>query len=95
MTDQLVPIYEEIKNLVELLFVPFGKCTSENNGEVFHCQHGPAECAGNRMHSCVLDAIDYDQDASVQFLGCQMKKKSDATGKEVVCCLRIPRQNTS
>lgn len=83
VTENFVPIYEDIQNYVELLFVPFGISWSENNGEVFHCQHGPAECTGNRMQSCILDAVDYEQNASVQFLGCQMKKTADSTGREV------------
>lgn len=86
MTDQLVPLYDDIKNQVELLFVPFGKSRSENNGKVFHCQHGAAECTQNRIQSCVLDAIDYEQDASVRFVGCQMNQTADATGGEVYIC---------
>lgn len=78
-----MPIYNNIKNHVELLLVPFGKSVSENNGKAFYCQHGPAECTGNRIQSCVLDAIDYEQDASVRFVNCQMQQNADFSGKEV------------
>lgn len=97
VTEKLLPIYKDIQNQVELLFVPFGNAESENHGETFNCQHGAAECTGNRIQSCVLDAIDYEQDASVQFVGCQMSKKADATGREVTehwlseWCVRFSR----
>lgn len=81
-TKQLKPIYEEIKNHVELLLVPFGKSESENHH--FYCQHGPAECTGNRIQSCVLDAVNYEQDASVRFVDCQMQSNADFSGKEVL-----------
>lgn len=56
---------------------------SEKNGEVFHCQHGPAECTGNRIQSCVLDALNDDQDAKVKFVTCQMKWNAEYSGKKV------------
>lgn len=82
-TNQLYPIYNDIRNHIELLLVPFGKSESVNNGEAFFCQHGPAECSGNEIQSCVFDAINYDQDASVRFLNCQMQSTADYSGKEV------------
>lgn len=63
--------------------MPFGKAESENNGENFYCQHGPAECTGNRIQSCVLDAINYEQDTSVRYIDCQMQRNADFSGKEV------------
>lgn len=56
---------------------------SENNGSNFFCQHGPAECSGNRLQSCVLDALGNDQDAIVTFVTCQMKNNAEYTGEKV------------
>lgn len=56
---------------------------SENNGESFFCQHGPAECTANRMQSCALDALNEDQDAKVKFVTCQMDWNAEYTGQKV------------
>lgn len=56
---------------------------SENNGTYFFCQHGPAECTGNRLQSCVVDALGNDQDAIVKFVTCQMKWNAEYTGESV------------
>lgn len=77
-------MYEQIKNHVELLFVPFGFSEREGNSTEFTCHHGVEECRANRIQSCVLDVLDNDQDEFVRFLACQMNKTADATGKEVL-----------
>lgn len=56
---------------------------SENGGQNFFCQHGPAECTGNRLQSCVLDALNGDQDARAKFVTCQMKWNAEYTGRRV------------
>lgn len=56
---------------------------SENSGENFFCQHGPAECTGNRLQSCVLDILNDDQDAKAKFVTCQMKWNAEYTGRKV------------
>lgn len=63
--------------------MPFGKAESENAGEAFFCQHGPAECSGNLMQSCVLHEINNQQDVAIRFVGCQMNKRSDFSGQVV------------
>lgn len=79
--DQLEPSYDYIKNYVDIHLVPFGKSNSINNGIEFQCQHGPPECEGNRMQSCVLNEFDNDQDKQVQFAICQMSGNADPIGK--------------
>lgn len=34
----------------------------------FTCQHGPDECYGNKVHSCVLDLLSIDK--SLQYIAC-------------------------
>lgn len=80
---QLAPNYQHFKDHLELLFVPFGKSESENDGEAFFCQHGPAECSGNLMQSCVIDALDNDPEKSLHFVGCQMGNQAEFSGKQV------------
>ncbi|KAJ6635328.1 GILT-like protein 1, partial [Pseudolycoriella hygida] len=49
ITDQLLPAYELLSDFIDLVFIPFGKAYSVNNGEFFICQFGPAECYGNML----------------------------------------------
>ncbi|KAL7740148.1 hypothetical protein ACLKA6_003865 [Drosophila palustris] len=68
---QLGPVYEELGPYIDIELVPFGKSASENNGALFHCQHGPAECEGNRLQSCVISSTN-NQANQVKFVICQM-----------------------
>lgn len=48
----------------------------------FRCQHGPDECEGNKIQSCVLNSITI-QKTQLQFVGCQMQRGVDPTGQAV------------
>ncbi|EDW81060.1 uncharacterized protein Dwil_GK11854 [Drosophila willistoni] len=73
--DQLGPVYEELHQFLDIDLVPFGKSESRvdpNSNEItFRCQHGPPECQGNRLQSCVLNSTK-NQAAQVKFVICQM-----------------------
>ncbi|XP_039970139.1 GILT-like protein 1 [Bactrocera tryoni] len=71
MGRQLAPAYGNLKQNLNVNLVPFGKSRSVNHGSEFYCQHGPAECAGNRLQSCVLNQPS-TQDQRVRFAICQM-----------------------
>ncbi|XP_062564312.1 GILT-like protein 1 [Armigeres subalbatus] len=81
VSNQLAPNYDALRNYIDLEFIPFGKATSINGGESFECQHGPLECEGNRIQSCVLDRLP-QQDAQVSFVTCQMNFAADPRGWE-------------
>ncbi|KAH8419036.1 hypothetical protein KR222_001411 [Zaprionus bogoriensis] len=68
---QLENVHDELGEYIDLQLVPFGKSLSEQNGALFHCQHGPDECAGNRLQSCVISSTS-NQKAQVKFVACQM-----------------------
>ncbi|XP_062127096.1 GILT-like protein 1 [Drosophila sulfurigaster albostrigata] len=68
---QLGPVHEELGEYIDIALVPFGKSASEENGALFHCQHGPAECEGNRLQSCVISSTN-NQAIQVKFVVCQM-----------------------
>lgn len=56
ISEKLEPLYDEFKQHLEINFVPFGKSASPDvsgNGE-WYCQHGPDECLGNRIQTCML-----------------------------------------
>lgn len=76
--------YPDFKSYITLNFVPFGRAKSlDAEGKEFECHHGAKECAGNRIQSCTLDHLKGKQDAQEQFVVCQMRKDSVASGREV------------
>ncbi|XP_053679765.1 GILT-like protein 1 [Anopheles nili] len=83
--DQLLTLSPTLLNSITLDFIPFGKAQSVNNGQSFICQHGPAECEGNRVQSCVLSLLPTQQ-AQVNYVGCQMSFTADPRGWE--CAFR-------
>lgn len=76
IADQLRPNYPELKQHLQINFIPFGKSSSflnEETGQVeFKCQHGPEECLGNKVQGCVLSKLA-DQDSQVNYVSCQMR----------------------
>ncbi|XP_055373066.1 GILT-like protein 1 [Condylostylus longicornis] len=84
ITEQLYPVVkEDLKNYVDINWIPFGKSTFETRGSevLFECHHGPNECYGNKVHSCAIDNIQANSyeiehtKASLQldFINCLMK----------------------
>lgn len=49
----------------------------------FDCQHGPGECDGNRIQSCVLNHLADNADAQTDFVACQMKFSADPSAAQV------------
>ncbi|XP_066252925.1 GILT-like protein 1 [Euwallacea similis] len=78
IVNQLYPSWDDIRDYVDVRFVPFGKSTSLENGTKFACQHGSNECKGNRIISCALSRLP-DQDLQVQYLRCFMDVYKYAT----------------
>ncbi|XP_063913631.1 GILT-like protein 1 [Zophobas morio] len=72
ITQQLHPVFKELAPYVDLKLTPFGKSASLENGAHFVCQHGPQECKGNKIQSCVLNTIP-DQSVQVDYVNCFMK----------------------
>lgn len=58
VVSQLWPTYNTIGSILNLDLVPYGKAsyTAERGSYRFDCQHGPQECQGNKIHSCVLNS---------------------------------------
>lgn len=52
--NQLVPTYSKLWPFIEPVLLPFGNAKVVNE-TLIKCQHGPKECAGNRLMACVQD----------------------------------------
>ncbi|XP_054746931.1 GILT-like protein F37H8.5 [Anastrepha obliqua] len=81
MIKQLAPAYEKLKGNLNVNLVPFGKSRSVNGGSQFYCQHGPPECSGNLLQSCVLNQ-ESTQDQRVRFAICQMRSRDKQSVEE-------------
>ena len=60
--NHLGPTYEQLNKYISLELVPFGNVNvtlSANHTPAYQCQHGEAECYGNRLEACVIfNALD-------------------------------------
>ncbi|VEN58290.1 unnamed protein product [Callosobruchus maculatus] len=73
--QQLLRVYEELEEYLDLDLVPFGKGTAKKHGDKwkFECEHGPKECEANAYHSCAVDiattrqALKFAECAFIQF----------------------------
>jgi len=79
IVKQLQPSWRKINSFVTLRLVPFGKASWVANnfgGYDFQCQHGRAECEGNKIHAC---GIEYSSDIAqaLSFVTCMMKQPND------------------
>lgn len=86
IVTQLVPSYPELKNHLHVTFVPYGKATHTRESETgpwqFLCQHGPAECSGNKAQACAIHAIQTSEETqeqqqlTVKLVGCAMSARN-------------------
>ncbi|XP_044259094.1 uncharacterized protein LOC123007737 [Tribolium madens] len=79
ITLQLTPNYSQLKNHIQLEFIPYGKATHNyvKNRWIFDCQHGVNECQGNKYQACAL-AQNNGQDKNLAFVDCVMRDRNPA-----------------
>ncbi|XP_013177194.1 PREDICTED: gamma-interferon-inducible lysosomal thiol reductase-like [Papilio xuthus] len=77
-TEVFIPTIREIGDYLDVRTYPYGNAwTNKRNGSyVFDCQHGRAECYGNKLHACALDLLQNKTQALV-FNSCLMEGNSD------------------
>ncbi|KAJ8918990.1 hypothetical protein NQ315_016894 [Exocentrus adspersus] len=78
LVSQFYPTYQNHAGQMEVDLIPYGKAnpTNDSGTWTFECQHGPAECYGNKVHSCALHLFSIEQ--STEFVVCSMNS-SNAT----------------
>merc|ERR1712002_234733 len=66
--EQLKPVHDELHEIMELDLVPYGHVTGSSPSD-YECQHGPAECEGNKLMACAIkysaNPVEY-----VNYLAC-------------------------
>ncbi|XP_050728323.1 gamma-interferon-inducible lysosomal thiol reductase-like isoform X2 [Eriocheir sinensis] len=72
-TEQLYPVYQDLKDIMTLDINTYGKATDFPSGDsyVFVCQHGHAECVGNMMITCAKN-LTQDEEVFMAFSNCVM-----------------------
>ncbi|CAG7724241.1 unnamed protein product, partial [Allacma fusca] len=81
ITTQLFPTFLSFGGVgnpyFDIDFVPYGKATTiegPNGTFTFQCQHGDAECQGNRVHACALKY--YPETSAEAFVNCSMSSRN-------------------
>jgi len=78
--QQLYPVWQDLKHIMDIHWKPYGKAThwekssndiSSNDVYAFNCQHGPPECEGNKVHACVVKYVT-DDEKRMDFIHCMI-----------------------
>ncbi|KFM58934.1 Gamma-interferon-inducible lysosomal thiol reductase, partial [Stegodyphus mimosarum] len=73
VTRQLYPLYREMESILDIRLIPYGKAREYYNTETkkydFMCHHGPSECYGNTVQSCVISLYPEKKD-QMNFIDC-------------------------
>ncbi|XP_075223920.1 gamma-interferon-inducible lysosomal thiol reductase-like [Lycorma delicatula] len=76
IVDELKPAWDKFGSALDIQFIPFGKAHSNSDGS-FVCQHGPNECRGNLIDSCVLSKLPKGG-AQVKYVADRMEQPSSS-----------------
>ncbi|PAV90129.1 hypothetical protein WR25_13333 [Diploscapter pachys] len=69
IVNELYPnVYTKFKDYVNIEFIPYGNARILSNGTI-QCQHGEEECKINKFESCLIDAVQ-TQDQYVPLIYC-------------------------
>ncbi|KAJ1085489.1 hypothetical protein NDU88_005621 [Pleurodeles waltl] len=58
-TSQLFPTWMMLNSIMNITLVPYGNAQERNESGkwVFECQHGPNECLGNMIETCLMNIL--------------------------------------
>ncbi|RXG68327.1 Gamma-interferon-inducible lysosomal thiol reductase [Armadillidium vulgare] len=86
------PAWKNLQSLIDLHLIPFGKANVwlSSNGKQynFECQHGPLECKGNKILSCIVEYLPTD--LQVEMIICMLESSSPSdAGKQCAEKLKL------
>jgi len=85
--QHLVPSFNKAPNSFNIKFVPYGKAKTHTNSDgsiTFDCQHGPAECQANKIHSCATQYIN-DKKVLVKYVSCMIDNNYEPKSIGIEC----------
>jgi len=96
INTQLSTAYTQVRDILNITFVPFGKANYTKNDEsnlwTFTCQHGDEECYGNLLHNCFIYYYPNVED-HFNYINCSMaNQRYSALDTASICLqdLKIP-----
>ncbi|CAH0599424.1 unnamed protein product [Chrysodeixis includens] len=96
ITAQLAPVWRDFRGVVKVKLVPYGKSTHDKiNGKwQFNCHHGPDECYGNKIQSCILKDRSLQDTEKMELIICLMGQANP--DKSIDTCLtEVNKQSES
>ncbi|KAK2831831.1 hypothetical protein Q7C36_016917 [Tachysurus vachellii] len=83
---QLMPTFIMLSDIMNMDLIPFGNAEEKQVGDKyeFTCQHGPDECLGNMIETCVMNKVP---DAAVPVIYCM--EAADNVVKAAESCLAL------
>ncbi|XP_046975419.1 gamma-interferon-inducible lysosomal thiol reductase-like isoform X1 [Vanessa cardui] len=96
ITSQLAPVWRDFRGLVKVKLVPYGKSTHDKvNGKwQFNCHHGPDECYGNKIQSCILKDRNLQDTEKMELVICLMGQANPDKSLDT-CLEQVKRQAES
>jgi hypothetical protein len=90
----LIPAYEKLSQYLDIDLIPFGNANvsypNHDFKPYFQCQHGPAECYGNKAHACVIDMTKSTR-PTLNYIKCMFEadnwKQTEITSQKVIYSL--------
>ncbi|XP_013134813.1 PREDICTED: gamma-interferon-inducible lysosomal thiol reductase-like [Papilio polytes] len=83
-TGELKTVIETLGQYIDIRTYPYGNAKTiidENGKYKIECQHGPAECYGNKLHACALDLLQNKTEALI-FNSCLMTRRKNTRGSD-------------
>lgn len=76
IVSQLLPVYEKLREHMNLTLLPFGRARiangSKSTSPSFNCKRGYKECLGDMIHTCILRGVQETLTA-VRIIACMSK----------------------
>lgn len=72
ITSQLLPTYALYGNILDLEFVPWARTVRYDNGTIT-CEFGNNDCWANRLQRCVLNHLQGNQRAQLDYMACEYR----------------------
>lgn len=89
MTEQLLPVYKELNQGINLELLPFGRSTADVSGSYysFTCPNGIGECLAFKIHACLTYYLNKRKQHNrlVEIISCLMRKMDHRKALSTCC----------
>merc|ERR1712126_297846 len=82
LLNQIKPTMDLLHDIIDLEMVPYSKASG--SGGHYQCQHGTAECEGNKVHACAAKYVS-NQHTLSDYTACMIRDNYDYLGVAEKC----------